>query len=74
MVELDVADVLAGKRFGRFLWRGRFTPAKADLAPGQVCALAAGFGQADIASDIFTFYKRCLTGSNAGGPVCCTAQ
>jgi hypothetical protein len=67
-VELDVADVLAGKRAGRFHWGGRSSSTKADMAPGQVCALAAGIVKVDIAPDIFTFHKRCLTGSNAGGP------
>ena len=73
-MELDVADVLAGKRTNRFHWRGRLSFAKAYMASGQVCALAAGFGEVDITADIFTFHKRCLTGSNDGGSDGCTAQ
>ena len=67
-MELDVADVMAGKRTNRFHWRGRLSFAKAYMAPGQVCALAAGFIEVDIAADIFTIHKRCLAGSNAGEP------
>ena len=74
MVELDVADVLAGKRSGRFHWRGRSSSTKADLASAQVCTLAACVGEIDIAPDTFTFHKRCLTGSNAGGTDGCAVQ
>jgi hypothetical protein len=73
-VELDVADVMAGKRTNRFHCRDRLSFTKAHLAPGQVCVLAAGVGEVDIAADIFTFHKRCLAGSNTGGPDGCTAQ
>ena len=73
-MELDVADVLAGRRIGRFHWRGRFSFAKANLASGQVCALAAGVGEVDITAGIFAFDKRCLTGSDAGKPYGCAAQ
>ena len=73
-MELDVADVMAGKRTNRFHWRDRPSFAKAHMASGQVCALAAGFGEVDITADIFTFHKRCLTGSNAGWPDSFTAH
>jgi hypothetical protein len=72
-VELDVADVMAGKRTNRFHWRGRLSFTEAYMASGQVCALAAGFGEVNIAADIFTFHKRCLASSNAGGPDTFTA-
>jgi hypothetical protein len=67
-VELDVADVLAGKCTNRFHWRSRLSFTKAHLASGQVCALAAGVVEVDIAAGIFTFHERCLAGSNAGRP------
>ena len=68
-----MADVLAGKFIGRFYRHDRLPLAKAHLASGQVCALAAGFGEVDIAYNFFAFHKFCLTGSGAGRPDGCAA-
>ena len=66
LVELDVADVLAGERAHRFHRPDRLSYPQARLAPGEVRPVVVGHSQTPTAAVVCSSHERSLAHTAPG--------